>query len=414
MNYLPAHTLRVSCLGDYVEAPRKMLVRREDGSMAYVEKTIWRCFRKFVQVRGSKMRWFREWGDPREMDAETGEYSTKPLPATRRANAVLYFSLRNAPRTPYSLPRYAGNLLSIYGGRATDEINYFTFESNNIPSMVITVSNGILSDGSISRVKSFVESQVKGQRNYSRFLVLEAEPVTEGTRDPGRVGIDIKPLTKEQRDDALFTEYQDRARSKIRRSFRLPDLIFGDTPAAGGAVGAMEILRKLVDEQVFQPERDLFDAIMNRRVLPALGVVYLRFASNTPQTTDNKDLVRVLAMAEKSGGATPRIARDILSQAFGRDLGRVTEVEPDIPFSLQVARAVQSQGDPKAALSVPGTNDLRRMGATTRGELGLDVEKDEDGDLEIPGDAHVGEALLAGLVALRQRLSAERDRRDDD
>lgn len=407
-NYMPAHTVRMTGLDEKrVRISHKLLVRGAGGVYSYVERPVWRRFRKFVQVRGMKMRWFKEYGDPRMMNADTGEYVDDPakLPVHKRANSVLYFA-QPAPRTPYGIPRYIGNLLGIYGSRATDEINFFTFESNNVPSMMVLVSNGMLSDGSVDRIKKFVEAQASGQRNYSRFLILEAESDVEGLGDPGKVGLQVEPMTNQQRTDALFTEYKKQCKSDVRQSFRIPDLFFGDLPE-GGAVGAMEIMRKLADEQVFQPERNAFDDRINKLILPALGVVYLKFKSNTPETTDNKDLIRILAMAEKSGGVTPRIAREVLNRVVGQNLGEVTAIEPDVPFSLQVAEATRNKGDPRAALSVPGTNSLRRMGATTRAELGLETTaKSEDDD-----EPWEGEAVIAGLGLLHNKIVEEQARR---
>jgi len=409
-NYMPAHTVRLTGLDEKrVRIGRKLLVRGASGVFSYVERPVWRRFRKFVQVRGTKMRWFKEYGDPRMMNADSGEYVDDPakLPVHKRANSVLFFALP-APRTPYGIPRYIGNLLGVYGSRATDEINFFTFESNNVPSMVVMVSNGMLTEGSVDRIQKFVEAQANGQRNYSRFLILEAETDSEGLGDPGRVALHIEPLTNQQRTDALFTEYKKQCKSDVRQSFRIPDLFFGEaSSSAGGAVGAMEIMRKLTDEQVFMPERNAFDDRINKLIIPALGVVYLKFKSNTPETTDNKDLIRILAMAEKSGGVTPRIAREVLNRVVGQNLGDVTDIEPDVPFSLQVAEAARSQGDPRTALSVPGTNSLRRMGATTRAELGLEsTAKAEDGD-----EPWEGEAVIASLGLLHNKIAEEQARR---
>jgi len=407
-NYVPAHTVRCTGLDKMrVRASHKMLMRHEDGTYRYIERPVWKRFRKFVQVRGSKMRWFKEYGDPRTMNAETGEYVSGPgaISAYKRANSILFF-VQAAARTPYGIPRYIGSLLGIYGSRATDEINFFTFESNNVPSMAVTVSNGMLSDGSVDRIQQFVEKQASGQRNYSRFLILEAEPATDGLGDPGRVALDIQPLTDQQRTDAMFLKYKEQAKADVRGAFRLPDVFFGEAPQ-GGAVGAMETMRKLTDEQVFLPERNTFDDRMNRRILPALGVVYWQFKSNTPETTDNKDLIRILAMAEKSGGVSPAIAREIMSRVVGHDLGKVKGIDPEVPYTLQVAQAQKTGGDPMSTASQAGTNSLRRMGATTRAELGLE-DTAKASEVETPWE---GEAVLAGLGTLVDRISEEQEGR---
>jgi len=63
-------------------------------------------------------------------------------------------------------------MLAIYGVRAAEEINYITFKNNNIPSMVLMISNGSLTQGSIDRITQFVETSIQGSDNRSKFRVL--------------------------------------------------------------------------------------------------------------------------------------------------------------------------------------------------------------------------------------------------
>lgn len=85
---------------------------------------------------------------------------------------------------------------------------------------------------------------------------------------------------------------------------------------------------------------------MNRIIFPAMGVVYHKFKSNNPNTTDNKELVELLSGAEKTGGITPRIARAMLEDILGRDLPPFPAGFPaDVPFSMTMAEAVKNMAD---------------------------------------------------------------------
>jgi len=106
--------------------------------------------------------------------------------------------------------------------------------------------------------------------------------------------------------------------------------------------------RKLADEQVFAPERDEFDDFINRILFPEMGVVYHSFRSNSPNTTDNSELVQILSNAEKTGGMTPRRADLVLRDILGRDLPPFAQDENfnlDLPFSLSMAEAVKNKAD---------------------------------------------------------------------
>lgn len=338
-----------------IEATRKILRLQVDGSVKVDEVTEWRRFRRYVQGRtltrrsgsqaisGTK-RWFKAFGDPRVFDARTGDLAVDTLPIQHRATEMVHLALYCA-RSPYGMPRFIGNLLSIYGDRAAEEINYTTFRNNNIPSMMIMVSNGQLTEGSIQRLESFVESQIQGSDNYSKFIIIEGESSAEEGEDAGQVKLQVEKMSSEQQHDALFQNYSKNNQDKIRRSFRLPPILVGRSDDYTRATA--EASKSLADEQVFQPNRDVFDNFMNRNIYPAMGVRYHKFKSNTPNTTDNEALVQILAGSEKTGGMTPRIARTMLEQILGSELPEFKEGFPsDVPFSLTMAEAVKNQADP--------------------------------------------------------------------
>jgi PBSX family phage portal protein len=332
---------------------RPILESQLDGTVKLKTIPERRRFRKYVQSRsfrttnnsqyttGYKTVWFKEFGDPRIMNYETGEYDPN-TPENKRANEIVHRRIYS-PRTPYGLPRTIGMLLSIYGARAAEEINFITFRNNNIPSMVICVSNGQLSESSIQRVQEYVES-IASSNDYSKFLLLESEGFVEG-EDGGQVKIDIKPLTSNQHKDALFQNYSEKAKDNIRRAFRLPPIFVGKSDDYTRAT--VDSGRILADEQIFSPERNSEDEFMNRVMFPYMGVVYHTFKTNTPNTTDNQQLVKILAGAEKTGGMTPRIARMLLEDILSMELPVFKDdFDPDVPFSMTMAEAVKNMAQP--------------------------------------------------------------------
>lgn len=360
---------------------RKILVSNEDDSISIKKKLEWKRFRKYVQCRVTRLngisienasikkRWFKEFGDPRTYDNETGEIvpekDVDKFPEEKKANEIFRRYLYS-PRTAYGLPRYIGNLLSIYGDRKAEEINFTTFRNQNVPSMVIAVSNGALTEGSLERVKEFVESQIQESDNYSKFLIIETEMSEEGD-DPLHSKIDIKPLTDAQTTDALFQNYSKNNRDKIRRVWRLPPIYVGKADDYTRATA--ESSRQLGDEQIFNPEREKFDFFVNRILLPVMGVTYHVFRTNTPNTTDNAQIVKILAGAEKTGGMTPRIARIMLEDILSIELPDFPkDFQADLPFSLIMAEAVKNKAD----TSEPGQT------VTALKSVFGDVEDEED------------------------------------
>jgi PBSX family phage portal protein len=353
--HIPSYQMRLGKQDEeLIEWDRPILELQEDNSIKIRKIKEYKRFRKFMQstiisrknsvVIGNNYRWFKEFGDPRELNNETGEY--EPTPKNKRANEVVHIKIYSS-RSPYGIPRIIGNLLSIYGDRASEEINYITFTNNNIPSMVFLCSNGQLTEDSVKRLESFVESSIQGSDNYSKFLIIEGESFEdENTEDTGNMKIDVTSLTKDQHDDALFQNYSKNNQDKIRRSFRIPPILVGKSDDYTRTI--VESARRIADEQVFAPERDEFDSFINRYIYPDMGVKYHKFKTNSPNTTDNEQLVKILAGAEKTGGMTPEIARLVLSDILSQDI--VDDFPKDfpsnVPFSLTMAEAVKNQADP--------------------------------------------------------------------
>lgn len=395
LNHIPSHTLRLGAMDKFFTSfQRNEPMLNVDGSVSLNKRTLQKRFRKFVQAklgslsrsfgpgRGHKVRWFKEFQDPRVIDNETGEVGADTLPEEKQANEIIHWRLYTA-RSPYGLPRFIGNLITIFGQRAAEEINFITLKNNNIPSMAVLVSNGQLTEGSITRIQEFVESQIQGSENYSRFLIVEAEGQFEGQE--GGIKVDIKPLTDQQMRDQMFQEYDKNNAAKVRKSFRLPPIFVGSAEDYSKATA--EAGRKLADEQVFRPERDNFDAHLNKFLLPEMGVLFHQFVSNGPNVTDDQDLIQVLVAAERTGGLTPRIARRIINDILNQDMGDINpdDIKPDVPFSLQVAEAVKNQaametgtpeiGSQATALKSVGYRELLAAALIGRDDLEQELEK---------------------------------------
>jgi len=357
INHIEAHTMRISTLDkEFVKVKEKRLIRKDGGTWEYEEVEVERKFRKYCQIRGGSTVWFKSLNDPRDLNYKTGEFAKEGerLDYDDRANSIIHFKIYSQ-RSPYGIPRYIGNLFSIYGSRASEEINYTTLRNNNIPSMIVAISNGQLTPGTISRMREFVETQIKGSDNYSKFLILEAMPADEGGEGDGKIKIDIKPLAEWQMKDAFFQEYDKNNCEKVRRSFRLPPIFLGGADEYNRATA--DTSRKLADEQIFAPERDEIDFVINRQILPRLNARYYVFKSNSPIITNNEELIRLLTAAERAGGINPQIARDIISEIFGKDMGKVTAIDPKIPFTIQVAEAAKKRSPINLGTVAPVKSD---------------------------------------------------------
>lgn len=375
-NHIPAYQMRLTIrdkkLTTYTDT--RVVGRGEKRRTKKVKRR--KRFRRYVQLTKHKgeinVVYFKELGDPRAIDAKTGQPLTPAQLADGKqtiANPMLHTCIATA-RSPYGIPRYIGNLLAIMGGRAAERINFTTIKNNNIPSMLMLVSNGQLTDGTIKRIKDFTKTVIEDSENRSRFLIVEAEP--DGDGEGGQVKIEAKPLAQLQTDDAMFKNYETGNQNKVRRSFRLPEVLVG--MAGEYTANNVDSSKRIADEQVFAPERRQDNWNWNR-ILLYNGARFHEYKANGPNVTNDKDLIEVMKGAERSGAMTPRRATMILEDLIGTRVAPMSEeVDLDVPFSQQMAESVKNQ----AAPNEPGQQStaLKSVGAyqTLDGLLTATVE----------------------------------------
>ena len=357
MQLLESHTIRLTKTDSTQTRFEKVEIDPETGEE--YKQWFYKRFRRLLQIRNGKKVYFKEWGDPRIVDRRDGKaYATADAAAKAGVQPehyahIIYSNRIWSGRTPYGLPRYVGNLFSIFGSRAAEEINYNTFLNNNVPAMAILVSgNSMLTEGTIKRIEEFTNTVLKRSNNYSKFLLLEAEPAGEGFQNNGTAKIEIEKLKSEQTDDQLFQKYDANNQDKIRRAFRLPPIYVGKS--ADYNRGTAETSQKLAEEQIFAPERKAMDNHINK-LLIWMGYKYWRWQSYGPNLTNNEDLVKMLASIEKTGAMTPNFGRKVLGDIMGDELPMYDEskidFDPNVPFSLTMADRVKKiKGDAAANL----------------------------------------------------------------
>lgn len=376
--HLPAYTMRLTTLGDPVDVD----VRRKVDPVTFESITEKRRFRRFVQRVSGETRWFKEFGDPRAMSRKSGSYAKDEneivLAATEDKNdgvatEVVHFKIP-ALRGPYGLPRWIGNILSVRGSRLAEEVNYFYFRKKAIPPMMIFVEDGTLGGEAVDRLKTFFQQLMGDTEKFWSVPVIEGESAEEakarGVAWSGSPRFKIERLMDQQLKDALFVEYDSANRDKVGESFRIPRLLRGDIrdmTRASAIVG-----KAFGEQQVFQPERDRFDAMVNRKIMPALGFGYVEFRTRAPVTRDPLSLTEMVAQLVKVGVLTPEEGREIAEDVFNREFVRVKEDWAKRPLALTLAGIVGDGETAKAAreslgLGAPGSPvDVPRVAARLR------------------------------------------------
>jgi capsid portal protein len=121
---------------------------REGGKE--MKRKVQKRFRRFVQQVGNRRVFFKEYGDPRNIDPATGEemkVTGKKALWIRRPKSCTCAPYN--PSSPYGLPRWFNQMRNILGTAQAEMVNLDFFRDNAIPAMMLLVAGGAVTQTSI-------------------------------------------------------------------------------------------------------------------------------------------------------------------------------------------------------------------------------------------------------------------------
>lgn len=375
--------------------PTMVKVKVRKDAIHYDTVEVPRHFRRYVRIVGSTRTYYKEFGDPRVVSRFSGrryesvdKLKEEEGDAAVQASELFHWQIRS-PMSAYGVPRWIGELISVLGSRSAEEVNLLYFDNKAIPPMVLMVSGGRVSESSIDRIASHIEERIKGRENFHKILILEGLPADadESSGDiehSGKMRMELKPLMKELPQDALFQTYDANNQVKIGRSFRQPQILTGDTRDMNRSTA--EVAKALAEEQVYQPERDDFDAVMNRHFLPSLNAHFWVFRTNAPIQRFPDSLIENVRKSLESGAITPNEARRLIADAFSIDLSFRDEDWAKSP--PKVVLAAMRQGGMAGPDSLEGAAEIESDGeALARGKTSESEGHDHQFTAVVEGDA---------------------------
>lgn len=389
--YLPSRTMRLTrpdARPTVVESPRAISLFTWEG---VPER---RCFRRYVQIDRERVRWFKEFGDPRTISCEDGKpyASADKMPRGHRpATEVVHF--RTVGPGPYGRPIWAGSLIELLGSRAAAEGNYLFFDNGTVAAGLLLVSGpGQIPQDKVKRVEDQIRTEISGNRGWGKWLIMQAQPHGGET-----AGVKITPLrlTQESIMDALWQNYDEKNSEKCGQQFRLPPQLRGKLTDANRSNS--DVATAVTEEQVFQPERELFDADMDR-VLMDMGVRYHAHRSNAPSMRNPAEVINNVVRAGAAGAMVVNEMRKELSLVLNFDLPPIKEQWGRLPLPLALA---EKQNLGNLLMADAGGQDVGGMG-------GVAAETVTDGTVSpapaaSPPAAPTSEALKR---AIREAIAA--------
>jgi len=280
-----------------------------------------RKFRRYVQIVNGQIVWFREFGDPRRMNRETGLYENENgYEAGNDSTEIYHFKLPSVE--PYGVPRWINQIPSILGSRESEEVNLRYFKDNTVPPMMLTISGGRLTSASYRELNRILSQADLGSARQHKMLLLEAVGEGDGLDNKAApVDMKVEKLADQRQSDALFQDYDKQNRNKIRTAFRLPPILMGESSDQNFANAQVSVL--VAETQVFGPDRDEIDEDLNKTIINGYKGLKLRTArvkGRIASINSPDSLMKALTALNSIGSVTPRDAQRIASLVLQTEL----------------------------------------------------------------------------------------------
>lgn len=279
-------------------------------------------FKKYSQTINGIKTYFKEAGDPREMDYYTGSYDYVETPT----NELLIFDFYDGS-SKFALPPWYGNIPDIIGSRKSSELNLKFFYDGKITPFAIIVTNGELSDETISALENS-----EGLGDHYNALLIELQKNQYATGSDFNPSVQIQPLIDTSLKDSLFQEYQKINNEKIRNAFRIPPIYVGET--AGHNRATAYVTRSLAEEQVFLPKRLEIATKLNKLLINNYKLEYCEFSLNSPTLSDNEEFANSIQPYIDAGVVSSNMLIPRLNELLGSDYEPYKFKQADIPLAF--------------------------------------------------------------------------------
>ncbi len=329
-------------------------------TLEYEERSRWKRFRKFVQnyYQFSNKVYFKEFGDPRVLNARDGKYVTdeqgkditdreKALPYIDKliasgvdfleATEIYHYKITDPEVLDgYGVPRWISLYPILMGVRSADLLNFNLLKNKGVPDLIM-----ICEGAKAGTMKQQIQDQIEQNKllgNLGNILIVEGENVKGSaglSANPNYISpsIRIQPLSDLLTKEGMFMSFADKGSERTYGVFRLP--YKANTVNRATA----EVSKATSEEQVFVPMRKQEDDIINTQILPRLKTRYFTYQSLSSQIENTELKAKIVTDFARTGGFMPRDVRTIGAELLKVDLEDINEPFMDKPLVLSSANS---------------------------------------------------------------------------
>lgn len=408
LNHIQAFTLRLAPLS----APVKVEIPFRDPTTGEIVKVPrLQRFRRYVQIVDNRRVWFKELGDPRPMDANTGKYLDKAAGDGTDATEIVHLRIYH-PAGAYGVPRWLPAASFSRAGREAIDTVLSWFLDAPIGLKVAMIAGGAWNADSYRKFLGEVDSRGRGSRNAFTVVALEADastardPMDETTREtaPKFALEDVAfalPPELFKGDDSLIRQCS----KQIDEAFRLPPIYWGGSEDYSRA--AANTARAVAEEQVFVPLRkSRWGDLINGRLFPALGINRWAVKFRGASTSDDAEILKALTPIVQGGGLAPNALIRAANELLGQKQALIAEPWGERPLSLTIALLTMG-ADPNAPLAdVIAVAEAKRAEAAAVAEAAAQAATNAptgpEAEVAIAAKAAAEEAVGIALDVIRQ------------
>lgn len=305
-----------------IENPKKMRLCKKGAPSFYKKRTrvgqtyesinTQRRFRRFVLLdAGGQKRYFRQYGDARQLNSKTGKYGDyQTVPHDCRANEIMHFRLPHS-NSEYGVVRWISALVDAMIARVAKLCNLDVLDNGGTPPMAIAISG--TSDNTLEQKIRDQIRDLKEKGARSKVLIIQVAAEEAGVAASETVmqpKISFENLAQMMISEGMFLDQLKYSDKEICSVYRIPPLLLGDLEQVPNKATA-SVAKSLAEEQVFAPARKKIEENLARLleddIIPdraERGVLYWRFEFNAMNSDETDRVLDVLKEAREGGSIT--------------------------------------------------------------------------------------------------------------
>lgn len=296
-----------------------------------VERKIHKYFRRYAAVSGNRVTYYKEFGNPNEMDARTGKYygklETKPdgfVPAKE----IIHHKLRGKV---YGKAIWDPSFVDAYTARSIRLTNRETMDNSGVPRMAIVILNSTDTELEKKILMQLKKARETGSRETIMLIRVKPEEMGFGPQsEVVKPEVKFEPLSKLQEKDGMFLGLSKYIREDIDTAFRIPSILKGRAGVnTNRAVAYIE--KQTSENQVFSPPRRGYDEWFNMNVMLPMGFMYWRLVSLGAPNRDTEMFVQLMNLFIQGGAYRPNDLRARGKELLDQEMPRIDEEWADIP-----------------------------------------------------------------------------------